>query len=96
MDKKDMRGQIAERPGGTARTAAVWVAACLVLVGSGGAYRVAAGHLERRGGAIRLPVALANVPMEVGGWRGRDVAMTEAVIKVAGNDDYVNPCKFPT
>ncbi len=89
-NKGDIRGEIALRSSRAGRTAVVWAAACVLLVGSGIAYRVMAGRLERLGGIIRLPVPLANVPMDVGGWSGRDVAMTEAVIKVAGNDDYVN------
>jgi EpsI family protein len=28
--------------------------------------------------------------MEVNGWSGKDVPLSEAVLKVAGNDDYVN------
>ncbi len=75
---------------GVARVWLVWVLACVVLVGSGVAYRVLAGRLERLSGTVRLPVPLANVPMEIGGWAGRDVEMSEAVLKVAGNDDYVN------
>jgi EpsI family protein len=64
--------------------------ACVVLVASGLGYRVVAAHLDRLGKAIRLPVPLANIPMEVGPWRGEDVPMSQAVLKVAGNDDYVN------
>ncbi len=39
---------------------------------------------------IKLPVPLVNFPIELGNWSGQDIELSEAVQRVAGNDDFVN------
>jgi len=69
----------------------VWFLAVLALLLSGAAYRVMASRLKLiTGTQVKLPVALSNFPLEVGGWVGRDVPISETVQRVAGNDDFVN------
>ncbi len=68
----------------------VWLLACVLLLASGIVYKVLAGHLDRFYGFINLPVPLKKIPDKIGDWRGRDVELSEAVLKVAGNDDYLN------
>jgi hypothetical protein len=62
----------------------------VLLVASGVVYKVLAGHLGHLDSFISLPVPLKNIPEEIGDWRGRDVELSEAVLKVADNDDYLN------
>ena len=67
----------------------MWVVcgvACGLLLISGIVYRVAAGHLDRLGRSVVLPVPLMNIPMKIGDWVGEDVALSETVKEVAGND----------
>ncbi len=68
----------------------VWLLACVLLLASGVVYKVLAGHLDRLDSFISLPVPLKNIPEQIGDWRGRDVPLSESVLKVAGNDDYLN------
>jgi len=37
-----------------------------------------------------LPVPLDNFPLILGDWNGRDMPISETVLKVAGNDDYLS------
>ena len=39
---------------------------------------------------IVLPVSLSQFPSEIGNWNGSEIPLSDAVKKVAGNDDYVN------
>ena len=64
--------------------------ACALLIVSGVVYRVVATRLDRLDDSFVLPVPLKNIPDKIGGWLGRDVPLSESVLKVAGNDDYVN------
>lgn len=68
----------------------VWVLACVLLLASGIVYKVLAAHLDRAEYSITLPVPLKEMPGTFGDWRGEDVPLSETVLKVAGNDDYLS------
>lgn len=88
---KDVYAEKDEREGQRGmRVPAVWLLACVLLVVSGAGYRVLAGYLGRLDTSTRLPVPLKNIPAEIGDWRGQDVELSETVLKIAGNDDYLH------
>jgi len=61
------------------------------LVGSGLVYRHYAEKWQRMlAQPVKLPTPLKEFPMQVGAWQGQDVEMSEAVKKIAGNDDYIS------
>ena len=64
--------------------------ACALLIVSGVAYRVVAKQLDRLDDSFELSVPLKNIPLQIAGWQGADVPLSETVKKIAGNDDYVN------
>jgi hypothetical protein len=69
----------------------IWVIAIFVLLLAGVGYRVLAEGLQLIVSTpVRLPVSLAHIPLSIGDWKGKDVPLTLAIQKVAGNDDYVN------
>ena len=69
----------------------VWPLAVALLLFSGAAYWVLAGHLQIVAKSpITLPVALKEFPLGVAGWVGQEVPIPETVQKVAGNDDFLN------
>lgn len=79
------------------RVCLLGVLGVLVLGAAGGYYRHAAANLDAIA-QIRLlpPIPLGNFPMTLGLWQGREVPISETVLRVAGNDDhlsrfYVNP-----
>ncbi len=39
---------------------------------------------------VELERPLAQIPMEIGQWQGKDVPISLEILKVAANDDYVN------
>ena len=62
-----------------------------VLVSAGWYYRVLAEKYEAISMMPLLPsIPLDNFPLILGGWNGRDVPISETVLKVAGNDDYLS------
>ncbi len=66
------------------------VALVLTLV-LGRVYRVASSYYAKDNlKPVILPVPLSEFPMNIGDWSGNDIALSEAVQKVAGNDDFVN------
>jgi len=68
-----------------------WIAAFLLLIGSGFAYRTVAAKLEIiNSTAIELPVPLSRFPNAIGTWEGKDIPLSLAIQRVAGNDDFVN------
>ena len=75
--------------------APVWAAgalALILLIAAGLAYRAAASRLEEPP-AIPPPVSLAEMPMEIGRWRGQDLdipSVTEDYMKTNFADDYVS------
>lgn len=68
-----------------------WIVAVSLLILFGIGYRLCASFLGGYvTGPIILPVPLKNFPMEVNGWTGQNAPLSEAVKKVAGNDDYLS------
>ncbi len=68
------------------------VLAGILLIFAGGLfYRKSAElmgrHFEER---IQLPVSLGEFPMEFGRWAGREVPISETVLEVSGNDDFLS------
>jgi len=69
----------------------VWIAAFGLLVASGFTYRTIAGRLQLISNTpISLPIPLSQFPKYIGSWEGRDVPLSLAIQRVAGNDDFVN------
>ena len=65
--------------------------AILLLVSAGIAHRVLASRLKLIAETpITLPVPLSAFPMQVGGWVGKDVPISDTIKNVAGNDDFIN------
>jgi hypothetical protein len=63
----------------------------LLLVLAGLGYRWLSVYLEEAlSEPVVLDVSLSNFPVEVDGWVGRDVEISEEIQKVAGNDDFLN------
>jgi EpsI family protein len=70
--------------------AAVITAAGLLLV-SGTAFRILADYLARPGDSIPLPPGtLARLPLRIGEWEGRDVPLSEAIIRATDTDAHIN------
>jgi hypothetical protein len=62
-----------------------------VLTGAGWYYGVLAEKYEAVSMLPLLPSSpLDNFPLILGGWHGRNVPISETVLKVAGNDDYLS------
>lgn len=71
--------------------AMVWILAVSAMLLSGIAYRVVAQRLRVVVTTpIDLPVPLENIPKDMDDWVGEDVPMSDAVKRIAGNDDYIN------
>ena len=72
----------------------VWagaLAAFVLLLASGAAYRIAAARLADVSGTIPLPRGtLAALPLTIGRWVGEDLPLSEAVVRVTDTDDYVH------
>lgn len=84
-----------ERTNGRAVIAAAGAAVALLLA-SGAGYRVAAEYLALAPNSIPLaPGTLAGLPMRIGDWAGRDVPLSEAVIRATATDDHVNRAYSP-
>jgi len=67
------------------------IATVAALTVAGGAYRLTARYLDRaRSAPVRLPLALARIPRQVGFWQGREVPIPVRIQKVAGNDDFMS------
>lgn len=64
----------------------------LIIIGvTGGYYRYVAEKLDAISRMPLLPpVPLKNFPLALNDWQGRDVPISETVLKVAGNDDYLS------
>lgn len=64
--------------------------AITLLVVAGTVYRVTATQLNAVSKRpVVLDVPLKNFPVEIGDWSGSDIQISETVLKVAGNDDYI-------
>lgn len=70
---------------------ALAVTAILVLLGSRTIYRFWAAHLYAQSSREILPaIPLRTFPYSIGPWDGVDVPISETVLKVAANDDYLS------
>jgi len=68
-----------------------WVCAFVALILSGVAYRVFGSHLKVvTRTPVALPVPLGKFPFEISNWIGKDVPLSESILRVAQNDDYLN------
>lgn len=64
---------------------------CLFMVFSGLAYRLTAKQLDVMANAPVLPkVAFSEFPYEFGQWRGTELPLSETVLDVANNEDYIS------
>lgn len=69
----------------------VWVLILLVLAASGIGYRAAEKVINPEGGRqVELPVPLGEVPAVIRGWEGEDMAISQAILDVADNDDHLS------
>lgn len=69
---------------------AAWAATILmVLCGIG--YRMASGHLNQLQNGVALPKGtLAELPLEIATWSGRDVPLDERVVEATDTDDHIH------
>ena len=64
--------------------------AMVLLIAAGTAYRQTAEHFRSLASQpIHLDAPLKDFPLNVGNWKGTDIPISETVLKVAGNDDYL-------
>ncbi len=64
---------------------------CFALLAAGYIYRKAAVRLDALVKEPLMPATpLSFLPYQIGQWKGTDQPLTETVLKVAGNDDYLN------
>lgn len=69
----------------------LWLLVVVLLLCSGVIYHSVAEHLQGISESpITLPVPLAEFPLEVGQWSGREIPIPVNVQKVAGNDDFLS------
>ena len=62
-----------------------------ILVGSGYFYRQFASYLDKVvSKPVLLDYPLKNIPHQIGDWVGKDVEIPPDIIKIAGNDDFIN------
>lgn len=67
------------------------VVSVAVLVGSGAGFRVLATHLSRPNESSPIPPGtLQKFPLSFGDWTGREIAMTERVIRATDTDEHLN------
>lgn len=83
------KGTVSQAAAKACRRSCLIVIVCLIA--GGASYRLAMGQLrplmtER----IILPAPLKNIPGTIGDWDGVDVPLSPEVVRIAGNDDYVN------
>lgn len=68
---------------------ALTAAVLLVVFGLG--YRALADWLEAETSAIiKLPRPLATLDLRLGAWQGTESPLSEGILRIAGNDDYVS------
>ena len=69
----------------------VVVVALVLLLAGGAGYRAAASWYDRGSDVTPLPPGtLDKLPLDLGGWIGRDVPLDENVIKATDTDQHVN------
>jgi len=68
-----------------------WPTVIILIAASGLGYRILAGYLQGEVlSPITLTVPLAEFPLAVGPWQGREVPIPVNVQKVAKNDDFLS------
>lgn len=68
-----------------------WIFAIVLLICAGISYRVLASRLELVVDTpVSLPVSLDFLPERIGSWTGQDVPIPPNIVRVAGNDAYLN------
>ena len=73
------------------RLSLIGFTALIVVIGMGGYYRYAAEKLDAISQIPLLPlIPLENFPMVLDQWQGREIPISETVLRVAGNDDYLS------
>lgn len=73
------------------RTILVGLLGLVVVAGAGAYYHRLAEKYDRLASTPLMPsIPLENFPMLLGHWQGQDVPISETVLKVAGNDDYLS------
>lgn len=78
-------------PANTPSVRVAVLAATLILIATGAAYRLSADRLETLGSIpIVLDPPLSSFPPTVGPWLGRDVPLSDAVLAKAANDDTLS------
>ncbi len=68
-----------------------WTLAVVMLIVSAVGYRLFASYhniITRT--PVALPVPLSDFPVIVGNWFGRDIPISETVLEVAANDDFLS------
>jgi len=80
-----------KHPGGSARSVAItYVCALGLTLAAGIGYRAAVSGLERLASVeVELEARLETFPLKIGDWEGEDLEISQTVLKVAGNDDYL-------
>lgn len=67
------------------------ITAVLFFLSSGVYYRLLAERLDALSSVTVLPaIPLQDFPYQIGPWQGVDVPISETVLKVAANDDYIS------
>lgn len=75
----------------TARFRLAVVAALCILAASAIAYRVLWQKMKSSLAVpVKLPMPLDSVPLTVGDWQGEDAKLSETVLEIAGNDDFLS------
>jgi len=73
------------------RVLAAAAVAAILLLASGVGYRVLAGYLSRPTEYRPMaPGTLARLPLVIGDWSGRDVPLSDAIIRTTKTDDHLN------
>jgi len=67
-------------------------AAVILLLASGMGYRLLAQYLDRPSDSVPLPrgTLARGLPLQIGGWQGKEVPVEESVLQAADCNDYVS------
>jgi len=77
--------------GGRITLSLAWSMAVVALTLAGTGYRLLAHRLQAiTAEPIRLELALAEFPLHVNNWQGRDVPIPDNILRAARNDDFLN------
>jgi len=68
---------------------AAWIMSVLVLLITGVGYQLVASKMNALITVpVKLAVPLAEFPLKIGRWTGKDVPISETILRIAANDDY--------